>query len=80
MIFESDSETLVASLNDKHHGVSEFFDIVSNIIYKLTLYSNFEVKFIRRQTNMTTYTFAQTHVLGLVTVFFSFLLLVLNIC
>lgn len=52
--------TLVASLKDKHHGTSEFFVIVSNIIYKVALHSNFKVKFIRRKINMITHTLAKT--------------------
>lgn len=60
---------------------SFWFFIVSYIIYELGLHFNFEVKIIRRQTNMTTHTLHGWHVLGLVTVFFfRFSLLVLNIC
>jgi len=34
------------------HGDSELYAIVSSIIYQLSLLSNFEVKFVRRQANM----------------------------
>ena len=36
--------------------VSIIYDIVSSIFYQLSLYSNFKVKFVRRQANMIAHT------------------------
>ena len=44
------------TLSSPGHGDSEFYAIVSSIIYKLSLHSNFEVKFVRRQVNMVVHT------------------------
>jgi hypothetical protein len=52
VVFESDSSTLVQALSSPCQGDSEFYVIVSSIIYQLSLHSNFEVKFVRRQANM----------------------------
>ena len=59
VVFEFDSSTLVQVLSSQGHGDSEFHAIVSSIIYQLTLHSNFEVKFIRRQANMVAHTLAR---------------------
>ena len=45
--FESDSATLVQVLSSPDHCDSEFYAIVSNIIYQLSLHSNFKTKFVR---------------------------------
>jgi len=42
-----DSSTLVDTLSSNYGGAFEFHDIVAYIISKLSLYPNFEVKFIR---------------------------------
>jgi len=60
VIFESDSSTLVQALSSPGYGDSEFYVIVSSIIYQLSLHYNFEVKFVRRQTNMVAHTLAMT--------------------
>jgi len=59
VVFESDSSTLVQTLSSPGHGDSEFYVIVSSINYQLSLHSNFKVKFIRRQANMTDHTLAR---------------------
>jgi ribonuclease HI len=59
VVFESDSSTLVQALSSPGRGDSEFYAIVSSIIYLLSLHSNFEVKFVRRQANMVAHTLAR---------------------
>jgi hypothetical protein len=59
VVFETDSATLVQALSYPSHGDSEFSAIVSSIIYQLSLHSNFEVKFVRRQANMVAHTLAR---------------------
>jgi ribonuclease HI len=59
VVFESDSSTLVQALSSPGHGDSEFSAIVSSIIYQLSLHSNFEVKFVRRQANMVAHSLAR---------------------
>jgi hypothetical protein len=59
VVFESDSASLVQTLSSPVHGDSEFCAIVSSIIYQLSLHSNFEVKFVRRQANMVAHTLAR---------------------
>ena len=56
VVFESDSATIVQALSSPGHGDSEFYTIVSIIIYQLVLHSNFKVKFVKRQTNMVAHT------------------------
>jgi len=58
-VFESDSSTLVQALLSPSHGDLKFYVIVSSIIYHLSLHSNFEVKFVRRQASMVAHTFAR---------------------
>ena len=48
VVFEFDSSTLVQALSSPGYGDSEFYTVVSSIIYQLYLHSNFEVKFVRR--------------------------------
>lgn len=60
IIFESDSSTLVQALSSPGHGNSEFYAIVSSIIYQLSLHSNFDVKFVRRQANTVAHTLTRT--------------------
>jgi len=59
VVFETDSSTLVQALSSPGHGDLEFYAIVSSIIYQLSLHSNFEVKFVRRQANMVAHTLAR---------------------
>jgi len=59
VVFESDSATLVQALSSSGHGDSEFYAIVFSIIYQLSLHSNFEVKFVRRQANMVAHALAR---------------------
>jgi hypothetical protein len=47
VIFESDSQVLVDSIYSNSRGPFEFSNIVSSIIFNLSLHSSFEVKFIR---------------------------------
>ena len=47
------------ALSSPGHDESEFHAIVSSIIYQLSLHSNFEVKFVRRQANMVAHTLAR---------------------
>jgi hypothetical protein len=49
VVFESDSYTLVNATVNNNVGCSEFSTIVSSIKHNLSLLSNFEVKFVRRQ-------------------------------
>jgi len=78
VVFESDTITQVQALSSPGHGDSKFYAIVSNIIYQLSLHSNFDVKFVRRQTNMVAHTLART-VCSCTSHRFFFILLVLNI-
>jgi len=59
VVFESDSSTLVQVLSSPGHGDSEFYAIVSSIIYHISVHSNFEVKFVKSQTNMVAHTLAR---------------------
>jgi len=55
----SDSATIVQALSSPGHGDSEFYAIVFNVIYQLSLHFNFEVNFFRRQANMVAHTLAR---------------------
>jgi hypothetical protein len=59
VVFESNSATLLQALSSSSHGDSEFYAIVSSIIYRLSLHSNFVVKFVRRQAIMVAHTLAR---------------------
>jgi len=59
VVFKSDSSTLVQALLSQGHSDSEFYAIVSSIIYQLSLHSNFKVKFVRRQANMVAHILAR---------------------
>jgi ribonuclease HI len=59
VIFESDSNTLVDCISSPTRGKSEFHALVSPIKSILVLHPNFEVKFVRRQTNMAAHTLAR---------------------
>ncbi|KAK2364380.1 putative mitochondrial protein [Trifolium repens] len=58
--FESDSKVLVDAIYMKRRGNSEFLSIVHDIINFMSYFLNFEVKFIRRQTNSVAHTLART--------------------
>jgi hypothetical protein len=62
VVFESDSQTLVHSTVNNNSGLSEFSAIVSSIKHNLSLLSNFEVKFVRRQANTVAHSLARASV------------------
>ena len=57
--FESDSQLVVGALHANHEGVSIFSIIISSIKNLLLLNSNFEVKFVKRQTNLVAHKLAR---------------------
>jgi hypothetical protein len=59
VVFESDSHTLVHATVNNNVGCSEFSNIVSSIKNNLSLLSNFEVKFVRRQANTFAHSLAR---------------------
>ncbi|XP_058746610.1 uncharacterized protein LOC131619538 [Vicia villosa] len=59
VIFESDSLRVVQAIHSNHSGNSEFSVIILSIQRLLQCYSNFEVKFIKRQTNMVAHSLAK---------------------
>jgi hypothetical protein len=50
--FEGESKLLVDAIHSRRQGNSEFSLMVNDIIFLKSSYVNFEVKFIRRQTNL----------------------------
>jgi len=60
VVFETDSRTLVYQISAWSSDVSEFNIILSTIKFMLALFSNFEVKFVRRQANMAARTIVRT--------------------
>ena len=48
------------ALSSMDHIDLEFYAIVSSIIYQLSLHFNFEVEFVRRQTNMIAHILSKT--------------------
>jgi ribonuclease HI len=52
IVFESDSKMVVEAIKANPHGTSELCSIISSIKNLLQCVSNFEIKFIRRRTNM----------------------------
>ncbi|XP_058758811.1 uncharacterized protein LOC131632064 [Vicia villosa] len=52
VIFESDSQVVIHAINSTVSGKSEFNIIITTIRRLLSLVTNFEVKFIKRQANM----------------------------
>jgi len=74
VVFETDSRTLVDRISDWSSGISEFNAIVSSIKSMLALFFNFEVKFVRRQANMTAHTIARATCSYVVTIFLRFVL------
>lgn len=59
VVFESDSATVVNALSSHRRSDFEFQAIISCIVAKLVLHSNFKLKFIRRQANMVARTLAR---------------------
>ncbi|GAU20903.1 hypothetical protein TSUD_120950 [Trifolium subterraneum] len=59
VIFESDSKIVVDAITSSHRGISDFSLLISSIKSVLVLNPNFEVKFVKRQTNMTAHSLAR---------------------
>jgi ribonuclease HI len=59
VIFESDSQIFIDAISSGQQGHSTFSLLISNIRSLLSLVSNFEVKFVKRQTNMVAHTLAR---------------------
>ncbi|XP_045809903.1 uncharacterized protein LOC123904263 [Trifolium pratense] len=59
IVFESDSEIVVDGVHTRYGGNSEFSMLISSIKSLLTLHSNFEVKFIKRQANSVAHLLAK---------------------
>jgi ribonuclease HI len=59
VIFESDSQSIVNVVNANFDGNSEHCSIVTCIRQLLSSFTNFKVKFIRRQANMVAHTLAR---------------------
>ena len=57
--FESDSKVLIEAIHMKRRGNSEFLSIVCDILSFMSSFLNFEVKFVRRQTNLVAHTLAR---------------------
>lgn len=57
--FESDSQLVVQVIHSKYLGRSEFSLIILSIKSLLHLFSNFEVKFIKRQADSVAHTLAK---------------------
>jgi hypothetical protein len=53
------TQTLVDAICSSHLGISDFSMLISNIKALLVLHPNFEVKFVRRQTNMAAHSLAR---------------------
>ncbi|CAL5188266.1 unnamed protein product [Lathyrus oleraceus] len=59
VIFESDSQRAVHDIHSNHNGGSEFNFIINSIKALLSVYPNFEVKFIKRQAKMVAHSLAK---------------------
>jgi hypothetical protein len=57
--FETDSKRVADALQRPHMEASKFSAIICNVQNMLSLNSNFEVKFIKRQTNIVTHKLAK---------------------
>jgi hypothetical protein len=55
-----DSKVVVDVIQANSHGISELYSILSSIKLLLHYNTSFEVKFSKRQANMSTYTLART--------------------
>jgi ribonuclease HI len=51
VIFETDSKSVVDAIHRRVNGISEFSSLIVTIKNVLSLFSNFQVKFIKRQAN-----------------------------
>ncbi|XP_058783600.1 uncharacterized protein LOC131658309 [Vicia villosa] len=58
VIFESDALKVVQAIHSNHCGNSEFSVIILSTQSLLQIYSNFEVKFVKRQANMVAHSLA----------------------
>jgi hypothetical protein len=56
--YESDSKIVVDAIFNSFVGTCEFSTLISKIEYLFLLYSNFEMKFIKRHINIVTHTLA----------------------
>jgi hypothetical protein len=52
IVFESNSKLVVDSIQAAHNGTSELSSIIMSIKLLLQSNSNFEIKYIKRHTNM----------------------------
>ncbi|GAU44727.1 hypothetical protein TSUD_88120 [Trifolium subterraneum] len=59
VIIESDSKTVVDAISSSQVGISEFSLLISSIKSLLVSNPNFEVKFVKRQANMTVHALAR---------------------
>lgn len=57
--FESDSQLVIQAIHSEHVRMSKFCLILLFIKSLLYLFSNFEVKFIKRQVNSVAHTLAK---------------------
>lgn len=60
VIFESDSQRVIQVIQSNTSDFSEFRLIIQSIQILFLFYPNFEVKFIKRQTNMVVHFLAKT--------------------
>ncbi|GAU14634.1 hypothetical protein TSUD_96980 [Trifolium subterraneum] len=59
VIIESDSKTVIDAISSSQVGISEFSLLISSIKSLLVSNPNFEVKFVKRQANMTAHALAR---------------------
>jgi ribonuclease HI len=59
VIFENDSKIVVDAISSRQIEISVFSMLISYIKSLLLLHSNFEVKFVKRQTNMVAQSLAR---------------------
>ncbi|KAK2454714.1 hypothetical protein QL285_002249 [Trifolium repens] len=60
IVFESDSKVVVDPILANQHGISALSNIISSIKLLLQCDSNFEIKFTKRQANITAHIIART--------------------
>jgi ribonuclease HI len=60
VIFETDSKSVVDAIHRRVNGISEFSSLIVMIKNVLSLFSNFQVKFIKRQANTVAHKLAIT--------------------
>jgi ribonuclease HI len=72
--FESDSKLLVNAINSRRRDNSEFSLIVKDFILLMSSSNvNFEIKFVRRQTNLVTHTLTRAPIFRLISIDYSLL-------